>query len=69
MTVDREDVKDVGLQFCHSEHYKKISFTGSTNVGKWLYREGASTMKRVSQSVRPACCKLREIHTHVDRDR
>ena len=47
MTVNREDVVGVGTQFCHSEHYKKISFTGSTNVGKWLYRESADTVKRV----------------------
>lgn len=48
VTVHRDDVKDVGLQFCHSNHYKKISFTGSTAVGKWLYRESADTVKRVS---------------------
>ena len=47
VTVNREDVQDVGMQFCHSDHYKKISFTGSTAVGKWLYRESASTVKRV----------------------
>lgn len=48
VTVNRDDVQDVGLQFAHSLHYKKLSFTGSTAVGKWLYREGASTLKRVS---------------------
>jgi succinate-semialdehyde dehydrogenase / glutarate-semialdehyde dehydrogenase len=47
VTVARSDVLDVGTQFCNSDYYRKISFTGSTNVGKWLLKEGASTMKRV----------------------
>lgn len=33
---------------CHSPLLRKVSFTGSTNVGKWLMREAASTVKRVS---------------------
>lgn len=56
MTVNREDVQEVGSQLCHSQHYKKISFTGSTAVGKWLYREGAETVKRVrKRRLRVAC--------------
>ncbi|CAE7426936.1 gabD [Symbiodinium microadriaticum] len=47
VTVTREDVVAVGTQFCHSDYYRKISFTGSTNVGKWLLRESAMSMKRV----------------------
>ena len=48
--MNRDDVQEVGKQFCHSKDYQKISFTGSTAVGKWLYREGASTVKRVRSS-------------------
>ena len=43
----RSDVLDVGTQFCHSDYYRKISFTGSTGVGKWLLKESAMSMKRV----------------------
>ena len=39
---------DVGLALCHHPLIRKVSFTGSTDVGKWLMRESSSTMKRVS---------------------
>lgn len=48
VTVGREEVQDVGRALCHSKHLRKVSFTGSTNVGKWLMREAASTVKKVS---------------------
>lgn len=48
VTVGREEVQDVGRAMCHSKHLRKISFTGSTNVGKWLMRESAHTVKKVS---------------------
>lgn len=48
ITVDRKDITEVGLSFCHSEYFRKLSFTGSTVVGKWLMRECASTVKRIS---------------------
>lgn len=48
ITVGRNRVQDLGTHFCTSDVYKKISFTGSTNVGKWLMKESASTIKRVS---------------------
>lgn len=47
VTVPREHVVDVGTLLCHSSDIRKISFTGSTNVGKWLMRESATTVKRV----------------------
>jgi len=47
VTVERNDIKDVGHSFCHNENLRKLSFTGSTAVGKWLMRECASTVKRV----------------------
>jgi succinate-semialdehyde dehydrogenase/glutarate-semialdehyde dehydrogenase len=48
LTVGREEVVDTGAAMCHSEALRKISFTGSTAVGKWLYRECASTVKKIS---------------------
>ena len=50
LPVSREDVEGVGLALCHSPLLRKLSFTGSTGVGKWLMRESASTMKRVGTS-------------------
>jgi succinate-semialdehyde dehydrogenase / glutarate-semialdehyde dehydrogenase len=48
VTVGRDDVQAVGRHFCSSLFYRKISFTGSTNVGKWLMQESASTVKKLS---------------------
>jgi succinate-semialdehyde dehydrogenase / glutarate-semialdehyde dehydrogenase len=50
LTVSREDVEEVGLSLCHSKLLRKVSFTGSTAVGKWLMRESASTVKKVSSN-------------------
>ena len=38
----------LGLALCESNIVKKISFTGSTQVGKLLYRQSASTLKKLS---------------------
>eukprot|EP00597_Dinobryon_sp_UTEXLB2267_P004907 CAMPEP_0170059152 /NCGR_PEP_ID=MMETSP0019_2-20121128/1529_1 /TAXON_ID=98059 /ORGANISM="Dinobryon sp., Strain UTEXLB2267" /LENGTH=517 /DNA_ID=CAMNT_0010264315 /DNA_START=52 /DNA_END=1602 /DNA_ORIENTATION=+ len=48
LTVGREEVAEVGALLCHSSAIRKLSFTGSTPVGKWLMRECASTVKRIS---------------------
>lgn len=48
LTVGREEVEEVGMALCHSSVFKKLSFTGSTKVGKWLYRECSSTVKKLS---------------------
>lgn len=48
LTVAKEEVVAVGGAMCHSPLLRKLSFTGSTNVGKWLMRESASTVKRLS---------------------
>lgn len=48
LTVGREEAEAVGMTICHSPELKKVSFTGSTAVGKWLMRESASTVKKVS---------------------
>ena len=38
----------IGEEFCKNPKVAKISFTGSTEVGRWLMREGADTIKRLS---------------------
>jgi succinate-semialdehyde dehydrogenase/glutarate-semialdehyde dehydrogenase len=50
VTVPREHVEAVGKELCNSKDIRKVSFTGSTAVGKWLMREAASTVKKVSIS-------------------
>lgn len=37
-----------GAEIVRSKDVAKISFTGSTAVGKWIAREGAETLKRVT---------------------
>lgn len=39
---------EVGLALCESPKVRKISFTGSTNIGKLLMRQSSSTMKKLS---------------------
>lgn len=39
---------EFGLALCESSKVKKVSFTGSTNVGKILMKQSASTMKKLS---------------------
>ena len=38
----------IGTVFCKSPTIAKISFTGSTEVGRWLIRESADDIKRLS---------------------
>lgn len=47
LTVDHSEVVEVGTVLCHSPLLRKVSFTGSTAVGKWLMRESSSTLKKV----------------------
>ncbi|GMM46924.1 succinate-semialdehyde dehydrogenase (NAD(P)(+)) [Pichia kluyveri] len=46
--VDQERTKEVGKLFCESPIIKKISFTGSTGVGKLLMTQSAQTLKKLS---------------------
>lgn len=46
--ITSEDSKTVGEVLCASKDIKKVSFTGSTNVGKILARQSASTLKKLS---------------------
>ncbi|KAK9368346.1 aldehyde dehydrogenase domain-containing protein [Lipomyces kononenkoae] len=41
-------LKEVGEKFCTDERIKKLSFTGSTNVGKLLMAQSSSTLKKLS---------------------
>jgi succinate-semialdehyde dehydrogenase/glutarate-semialdehyde dehydrogenase len=46
--ITSEDSKTVGEVLCASKDIKKVSFTGSTNVGKILARQSAGTLKKLS---------------------
>ncbi|WYZ35225.1 hypothetical protein EsH8_I_001501 [Colletotrichum jinshuiense] len=43
-----ENTPQLGLALCESETVKKISFTGSTRVGKLLMQQSSSTLKKLS---------------------
>jgi succinate-semialdehyde dehydrogenase len=47
ITCSREHTAEVGQLLCESPKVAGISFTGSTKVGKILYRQSASTIKRL----------------------
>ncbi len=42
------DAAAIGVEFCSSESVRKLSFTGSTEVGRILMRQAADTIKRLS---------------------
>lgn len=48
LATDVEKVPAVGKLICEHPKVKKVSFTGSTNVGKLLMTQSASTLKKVS---------------------
>ena len=39
---------EIGVEFCANETVRKLSFTGSTEVGRILMRQGADQIKRLS---------------------
>ncbi|KAJ3948524.1 uncharacterized protein N0V96_002779 [Colletotrichum fioriniae] len=43
-----ENTPQLGLALCESDVVKKISFTGSTRVGKLLMQQSSSTLKKLS---------------------
>lgn len=43
-----KNTPQVGFTLCESPKVKKISFTGSTNVGKLLMKQASTTIKKVS---------------------
>jgi succinate-semialdehyde dehydrogenase/glutarate-semialdehyde dehydrogenase len=46
--VTTTDAKPIGEEFCHNPKVAKITFTGSTNVGRWLMKEAGDSIKRLS---------------------
>lgn len=48
LPVSREEVSDVGKLMCTANSLRKISFTGSTDIGKEIMKNSSSTIKKVS---------------------
>jgi len=48
VTADGTTTPEVGEEMCTSPHVRKVSFTGSTRVGKELMRQCSGTVKRLS---------------------
>ena len=48
LTTDRENTVDVGRELCTNPLVRKISFTGSTTVGRELMKLSSGTVKRMS---------------------
>ncbi|UPA28030.1 NAD-dependent succinate-semialdehyde dehydrogenase (plasmid) [Shinella oryzae] len=42
------EARPIGMEFCHNPKIAKITFTGSTGVGRWLMKEAADGIKRLS---------------------
>jgi succinate-semialdehyde dehydrogenase/glutarate-semialdehyde dehydrogenase len=42
------EARPIGTEFCHNPKVAKITFTGSTGVGRWLMKEAADGIKRLS---------------------
>lgn len=51
VTCSLNNVAAVGQKLCADTRVRKISFTGSTEVGRILVRQGADTLKRVSMEL------------------
>jgi succinate-semialdehyde dehydrogenase/glutarate-semialdehyde dehydrogenase len=47
-TVTSRNSSEVGKEFCENKKVRKLSFTGSTQVGKTLMAQSASTLKKLS---------------------
>ncbi len=48
VTCRHENSSEVGKAMCESPKVAALSFTGSTRVGKLLYRQCADTVKKIS---------------------
>ena len=51
ISVSEKNVAEVGDELCTNKTVRKISFTGSTNVGRALIAKSASTIKKVSMEL------------------
>ena len=47
-SVTTTDSSEVGKELCENKKVRKLSFTGSTNVGKILMKQCSSTLKKLS---------------------
>lgn len=56
VTASTETTPAVGTEFCTNPLVKKISFTGSTRVGKILMAQSSDTVKRVSMELGGNAC-------------
>lgn len=56
--ADKEATPEVGEEFCTNSIIKKISFTGSTAVGKHLMQMSSNTVKRLSLGKCACMCLL-----------
>lgn len=45
---DTSNVPDIGQEMCQNDKVRKISFTGSTKIGKLLMKQSSDTVKKVS---------------------
>lgn len=48
IVTTHEHTADVGKEICENEKVKKVSFTGSTNVGRLLMKQASGTLKKLS---------------------
>ena len=48
VTADAGHAPEIGLELCTSPIVRKVSFTGSTEVGRTLLRQSADTVKKLS---------------------
>ena len=48
ITADRDSTPNVGKEFCTNSAVRKVSFTGSTAVGKQLMEWSSRTVQRLS---------------------
>ncbi len=46
--ITTNEAKPIGEEFCRNPKVAKITFTGSTGVGRWLMREAGDSIKRLS---------------------
>lgn len=46
--VTSKHTPDIGQELCENPIVKKVSFTGSTRVGKILAKQSSSTLKKLS---------------------
>ena len=51
VVTTNKNIAEVGKELCENPNVKKISFTGSTRVGKLLMQQCGSTLKKMSMEL------------------